>query len=126
MIIGLGANSTWWGKYFLNGLAKHFKVIVFDNRGTGRSGDLKVEYSIKSLANDTLTLMNALNIDTAHVFGHSMGGYIAQELVLNYNRVNKLILCSTSCGGAISVSANPNVLQIVNNRLTLLRYNVKC
>ncbi len=118
MIIGLGANSSWWGNYFLKGLAKHFKVIVFDNRGTGRSGDPKLDYSIKSLADDTLALMDALNIKKSHVFGHSMGGYIAQELVLNYNRVNKLILCSTSCGGPISVSAKPKVLKIVNKLRT--------
>lgn len=114
MIIGLGANINWWGTYFLQGLAKHFKVIVFDNRGTGRSGDPKLNYSIMSLADDTIALLNALRIDNAYVFGHSMGGYIAQELVLNYNRVEKLILCSTSCGGPQSVLANPKVLEIVN------------
>jgi pimeloyl-ACP methyl ester carboxylesterase len=113
MIIGLGANSTWWGNYFLKGLAKYFKVIVFDNRGTGRSGDPKLDYSINTLADDTLALMDALNIQEFHIFGHSMGGYIAQELTLNYNRVNKLILCSTSCGGPTSVSAKPEVLKIV-------------
>ncbi|MFX0077203.1 MAG: alpha/beta fold hydrolase [Candidatus Hermodarchaeota archaeon] len=114
MIIGLGANSNWWGTYFLRGLAEHFKVIAFDNRGTGRSGDPKLDYSIKSLADDTMALLNALEIDNAYVFGHSMGGYIAQELVLNYDRVKKLILCSTSCGGPQSVLANPNVLEIIN------------
>ena len=116
MILGLGANVTWWGRYFLNGLAEHFKVIVFDNRGTGQSDDPKLEYSIKTLADDVVSLMYALNIDKTHVFGHSMGGAIAQELVLNCNRVNKLILCSTSCGGSKSFSASPEVLQIVNKQ----------
>jgi pimeloyl-ACP methyl ester carboxylesterase len=114
MILGLGANSTWWGTYFLRGLAEHFRVITFDNRGTGQSEDPKLDYSIKTLTDDIKSLLNALNIDNVHVFGHSMGGYIAQELVLDYNRVNKLILCSTSCGGPQSVLANSNVLEIVN------------
>ena len=113
MILGLGANTSWWGRYFLKELAKHFKVIVFDNRGTGQSGDPKLDYTIKTLADDTIGLMNALNIEFAHFFGHSMGGGIAQELVLNYDRINKLILCSTSCGGHKSILAAPEVLQIV-------------
>jgi len=116
MILGLGANITWWGRSFLNGLAEDFKVIVFDNRGTGQSDDPKLDYSIKTLADDVVGLMDALNIDKTHVFGHSMGGAVAQELVLNYNQINKLILCSTSCGGSRSVSASPEVLQIVNKQ----------
>lgn len=114
MILGLGANTSWWGRYFLKELAKHFKVIVFDNRGTGQSDDPKLDYTIKTLADDTIGLMDALNVEYAHLFGHSMGGGIAQELVLNYDRVNKLILCSTSCGGSKSILASPEVLQIVD------------
>ena len=113
MILGIGANISWWGKYFINGLAKHFKVIIFDNRGTGQSEDPKKDYSIRTLADDAIGLLNALNIDKVHIFGHSMGGYIAQELVLNYTRFNKLILCSTSCGGDESVLASPEVLDIL-------------
>ncbi len=113
MILGIGANINWWGKYFINGLAKHFKVIVFDNRGTGQSEDPKQDYFIKLLADDAIGLLNALNIDKAYVFGHSMGGYIAQELALNYTRVNKLVLCSTSCGGNKAILASPEVLEIL-------------
>ncbi|NVM16832.1 MAG: alpha/beta hydrolase [Candidatus Lokiarchaeota archaeon] len=113
MILGIGANISWWGKHFINGLAKHFKVIVFDNRGTGQSEDPKQDYFIRSLADDAIGLLNTLNIDKAYIFGHSMGGYIAQELTLNYSRVNKLILCSTSCGGDKSILASPEVLDIL-------------
>ena len=113
MILGIGANISWWGKYFLNGLAEHFKIIVFDNRGTGKSEDPKRDYFIKTLADDAIGLLNALDIDKVHIFGHSMGGYIAQELALNYNRVNKIVLCSTSCGGDKSILATPEVLEIL-------------
>ena len=113
MILGLGANISWWGKYFLNGLAKHFKVIVFDNRGTGQSEDPKLDYFIRTLADDAIGLLDTLNIDKASIFGHSMGGGIAQELALNYTRVNKLVLCSASCGGNKSILASPEVLDIV-------------
>ena len=113
MILGIGANINWWGRYFLNGLAKHFKVIAFDNRGTGRSEDPKQDYFIKTLADDAIGLLDALSIDKTFIFGHSMGGYIAQELVLNYARVDKLVLCSTSCGGDKSILASPKVLEIL-------------
>jgi len=55
---------------------------------------------MKVFADDTAGLTDALGISRAHVFGVSMGGMIAQELVLNYpEKVEKLVLCSTSCGG---------------------------
>jgi len=106
-------STIWWGNYFINGLAKHFKVIIFDNRGTGQSEDPKHEYFIKSLADDSIGLLNALNIDKIYIFGHSMGGYIAQELALNDTRATKLVLCSTSCGGDKSILASPEVLDIL-------------
>ncbi|MFX1287990.1 MAG: alpha/beta fold hydrolase [Promethearchaeota archaeon] len=113
MILGIAANISWWGKHFINGLAKHYKVIVFDNRGTGQSEDPKNDYLIRTLANDAIDLLKALKINKVNIFGHSMGGYIAQELALNYTRVNKLVLCSTSCGGNKSILASPEVLDIL-------------
>ncbi|MFW9950902.1 MAG: alpha/beta fold hydrolase [Candidatus Thorarchaeota archaeon] len=113
MILGIGANISWWGRYFINGLAKHFRVIVFDNRGTGQSEDPKKDYLIRTLADDAIDLLNHLKINKAYIFGHSMGGYIAQEVALNYEMVNKLVLCSTSCGGDKSISASPEVLDIL-------------
>ena len=77
MILGLGANITWWGKYFIKGLADHFKVVVFDNRGTGQSNNPKSQYTVRTLADDAYGLLKALNIENTFVFGHSMGGGIA-------------------------------------------------
>jgi len=114
MILGLGANITWWGKYFIKGLADHFKVIVFDNRGTGQSSNPKSQYSVRTLADDANSLLKALNIEKTFVFGHSMGGGIAQELIIQYSGISKLILCNSSCGGSKSILASPEVLQIVN------------
>jgi len=114
MILGLGANITWWGKYFIKGLANYFKVIIFDNRGTGQSSSPKSQYTVKTLADDAHGLLKALNIENTFVFGHSMGGYIAQELVFQYSGVTKLILCSSSCGGSKSILASPEVLQMIN------------
>ena len=114
MILGLGANITWWGKYFIKGLANHFKVILFDNRGTGQSSNPKSHYTVRTLADDAYGLLKALNIETTFVFGHSMGGGIAQELIIQYNGMSRLILCNSSCGGSKSILASPEVLQIIN------------
>lgn len=99
MIMGLRRNLEWWYCQ-MPALSKEFKVIAFDNRGAGRSDKPDMDYSIRLFADDTACLMDALGIHNAHVLGVSMGGYIAQELALNYpGKVNSLILGCTSCGG---------------------------
>lgn len=103
LIMGLRRNSEWW-YHQIPILARHFKVVVFDNRGAGRSEKPKTEYSIGLFADDTAALMDALNIDQAHVLGVSMGGYIAQELAINHpHKVTDLVLGCTSCGGEKAV-----------------------
>jgi pimeloyl-ACP methyl ester carboxylesterase len=96
MIVGCGANLEAWDPRLIEGLSKHFKLVLFDNRGAGRTDLSKGEYTIRLFADDTAGLMDALGISRAHVLGISMGGMIAQELAINYpEKVSKLILCST-------------------------------
>jgi len=114
MIMGVGGNADFWPPRFIKKLSKIFKVVVFDNRGSGRSDKPDIEYSMKMFADDTVSLMDALNIKRAHILGISMGGTIAQELVLNYpERVEKLILCSTNCGFSKSALPLPEALKIM-------------
>ena len=78
-------------------LAQRYQVIVFDNRGAGRTDKPDVPYSIEMMAKDTAELMKALAIERASLLGISMGGKIALDLALRYpGRVEKLILVSTS------------------------------
>ena len=84
MIQGLTANASWWDPRWIQTLSEKFKIIAFDNRGAGRTDISDREYSIKLFADDTASLMNALGIPRANVLAISMGGMIAQELVLNY------------------------------------------
>jgi pimeloyl-ACP methyl ester carboxylesterase len=96
MICGMNQNLTMWDPRFVEELSKHFKLVLFDNRGAGRTEISKREYTIRLFADDTAGLMIALGISKAHVLGLSMGGAVAQELAINYpERVEKLILCST-------------------------------
>lgn len=111
MIMGLSANIDWWPPTFLEKIKKNFKTIIFDNRDAGRSENSGENYELKDMATDTIKLMDKLNIDKAHILGISMGGMIAQELVLEYpERVDKLILASTNCGNPKSILPSKKVL----------------
>lgn len=70
----------------LRELSKHFRVIAFDNRGIGLSGQPNEPYTIVQMASDTVELMHALGIGKAHVAGLSMGGFIAQGLSSRLSR----------------------------------------
>ena len=103
MIMGLRRNTEWW-YHQIPHLSKHFKVISFDNRGAGRSDKPDMAYSIRLFADDTAELMESLAVESAHILGVSMGGYIAQELAINYPaKVRSLLLGCTGCGGERAV-----------------------
>jgi pimeloyl-ACP methyl ester carboxylesterase len=115
MIMGLGANSQWWDKELIDRLNNHFKVILFDNRGTGRSEDPGDNFNFKILAEDVVKMLEKLNITETNLLGISMGGMIAQEIALNFpEKLRKLILCSTYCGGSKSVQPSPEVVKILS------------
>ena len=96
LIMGLGGDMQAWALQVPE-LAKHFRVIAFDNRGAGRTSAPDKPYTIAGMAEDVAALMDHLAIPKAHILGFSMGGYIAQELALKYpDRVNKLILLATA------------------------------
>ena len=111
LIMGLRRNVEWW-YHQVPALAEQFQVIIFDNRGAGRSDKPAMEYSIRLFADDTAGLMDALELPCAHILGYSMGGYIAQELALNTpSKVKNLILASTGCGGDRAVLMSPDRLE---------------
>jgi len=114
MIMGLGRNSESWDPRLVEGLSKNFKLLMFDNRGAGRTDISNSEYTIKLLADDTAGLMNTSGISKAHILGISMGGMIAQELVLNHpEKVAKLVLCSTCSGGSKAVQPSQKVSEML-------------
>jgi 3-oxoadipate enol-lactonase len=103
LIMGYGSNSGHWFA-ILDKLAKEHRVIVFDNRGTGRSDKPNVPYTASMMVEDIAGLLDVVGIDTTNVFGVSMGGMIAQEFALSYpGRVNSLVVGCSSCGGANTV-----------------------
>jgi pimeloyl-ACP methyl ester carboxylesterase len=82
-------------------LAEDFRVVLVDNRGVGDSDVPEGPYSMERLAADAVAVLDAAGIESAHIFGVSLGGFIAQEIALTSpERVRKLVLCSTSPGGS--------------------------
>lgn len=74
--------------------------MLVDNRGVGESDVPEGPYSVSLLAADAVAVLDSAGIESANVFGVSLGGFIAQELALAHpERVRKLILGSTSSGG---------------------------
>src|SRR3984893_15429236 len=103
LIMGLGSTSDLWYR-LLPMLSAHYRTILFDNRGVGRSDAPPGPYSIATMAGDALSVLDAAGAGRAHVFGFSMGGFIAQVLALrNPSRVMSLTLAGTACGGKEAV-----------------------
>ena len=113
LIGGLGYDIWQWHK-MVPGLAKEFQVIIFDNRGVGKSDSPPGPYTADMLADDTAGLLNYLDFEQAAVLGFSMGGFVAQALVINKPElVGKLVLADTDFGG-------PNYVPMTKERLAIL------
>ena len=128
LICGLGY-PLWQWHLMVPYLEKHFQVITLDNRGVGQSDKPAGPYTASMLAKDTVGLLDALEIDKAVVIGHSMGGFIAQAMVLEYpERVSKLILASTNFGGPRHVPVTAEAMAVLSDTksdpLTRLRNGI--
>lgn len=96
MIAGLGSDSTSWLPVIVP-LSNNYRVIVFDNRGVGRSTSNNSGITIYQMEEDVVRLIEQLNLDPVNIIGHSMGGMIAMQLAANNPKlVKNLVLSATS------------------------------
>ncbi len=116
LIMGLGWPSQMWYRS-RPVLREKYRTIAVDNRGVGRSEAPPGPYSITQMAADAAAVLNAARVNTAHIFGVSMGGMIAQEIALQYpKKVRSLILGCTAAGGPQVVRPEPEALQVLATR----------
>lgn len=96
LIMGVAGHHRMWSEAFIARLAERFDVVAFDNRGIGSSFRAEAGFTLDDLAGDAAAVLDHLGWGSAHVMGISMGGVIAQELVLAHpERVRTLTLGCT-------------------------------
>jgi pimeloyl-ACP methyl ester carboxylesterase len=104
LVQGYGGTIDNWEPRFLDLLAQSHRVVVFDNRGIGRSSGTVNGLSMREMADDVNGLIRALHLGRPTVVGFSMGGVIAQQFAIDHPKsVSRLVLVSTSPGGPQSV-----------------------
>lgn len=117
LINGFSAPLDFWDPILLEKLALNHTVITFDNRGIGNTTSDNKKFTITQFANDTSGLLDALKIKKIDVIGWSMGGMIAQELALMHpDKVGKLVIYASTCGGSESTPPSPEVIKALSNR----------
>ena len=94
-----------WDPRVVDGLAAKHHVIAFDNRGVGASTG-SAAHSIEQMADDATSFIKAKGFQKVDLLGFSMGGMIAQEIVLKQPQlVRKLILAGTGPAGGPGISS---------------------
>lgn len=134
LVMGLGTQMIAWPDTLCEGLADHgFHVIRFDNRDCGLSTHFdgtrapsffdvvlrrqRPPYTIDDMARDAVGLMDALNLESVHLVGASMGGFIAQTVAVSYpKRVRSLTLIMTSTGNRRVGNPKPAIFSRLTKR----------
>lgn len=115
LISGTGHDHQFWSGQ-LPFFTEEFRTLVFDNRGVGRSSVPDPGYTLADMASDAIRVLDAADVEMAHVMGFSMGGHIAQELAINYpDRVSSLGVHHSWCRNS------PRLRSFQETRLELAR-----
>ena len=115
LIQGLGFSADMWFR-ITPALEERYRVIRYDARGIGRSDVPPGPYPIALMASDAMAVLDAAGVDSAHVFGASLGGIVAQEVALSYpDRTTSLTLCCTHAPPA-TIWPEPAVMEMLATR----------
>jgi aminoacrylate hydrolase len=112
---GLGGAAHYWAPQ-IPALAQHFRVIVYDQYGTGRSGGCIPDgYSVTTMAAELATLLDQIGVGTYHFIGHALGGLIGLQLALDRStRLDRLVLVNAWA------KTHPHTLRCFSIRKSLL------
>jgi 3-oxoadipate enol-lactonase len=98
LVQGMGFDRLGW-QPVLGKLGRHFRLVLVDNRGSGRSDHPAGAFAVADMAGDVVAVLDVAGIHRAHVLGASLGGMVAQELVITHpERVDRLVLACTTPG----------------------------
>ena len=101
LVMGLSGSHRDWHRHVPHLLDRD--VILMDNRGTGMSSPVGGPLTMEDMVRDAVAVLDAAEVESAHVHGTSMGGMIAQHLALVHrDRVRSLVLSATSPGGMLN------------------------
>lgn len=117
---GLGGSANFWQSQ-LPALQQDFRVLIYDQLGTGRSPDeLPNDYSIEHMANELLILLDSQDIQQCHFVGHALGGLVGLQLALHRADLLKSLVLINAWS-----SPNPHTLRCFNIRKALLHNSEK-
>jgi 3-oxoadipate enol-lactonase len=117
LLTGTGANRLTWYKQ-LDVFGRAFRTLALDYRDTGDSDPVSEPYTIADLADDGAFVLSALEVQRAHVVGISLGGFVALQMALRHpERVEKLVLVSTSAGGSARIPPSPEQMAQMRQRV---------
>ena len=119
LIEGTGYDLWMWYRQ-MPAFSRHFRTLIYDNRGAGRSDKPAGPYSHAMNAADLAGLLDFLKWERSHILGVSMGGFIAQQFALDYpGHVEKLVLVATGFGGPNMVPVPLEAVQAMTPNPTL-------
>jgi len=129
LIRGLGTQMIEWGDTFISALvATGLQVLIFDNRDVGESSKMSEQYGLTDMAADVVSIMTALDIARAHIFGISLGGMVAQLVGYHYpEKVWCLFSVMSSSGNpelpVISAETRARLLETAEDRESIISLN---
>jgi pimeloyl-ACP methyl ester carboxylesterase len=104
LVTGYLASMDTWAPSFVDALAAHHRVVVFDNAGVGETAPLPGPLTITGMADQTSALISTLRLHRPAVLGWSMGGMVAQALAVRHpGQVGRLVLAATQAGNGRSL-----------------------
>jgi len=117
LVMGYAGTMEVWDPRFVDALARHYRVVIFDNAGVGQTQALPAPLTIDAMADQTGALISALGLGRPDVLGWSMGGMIAQALAVRHPaQVRRLVLCATWPGtGTAVVPSQPAVQALTSS-----------
>ena len=116
LITGYSGTMEGWDRRFVDSLAQHYRVVIFENAGVGGTQALPVPLSVDAMANQTSALIDTLGLGRPDVLGWSMGSMIAQALaVLHPGQVRRLVLCASYPGNGQAIRPSQEAIHALTS-----------